>query len=111
MDITDYEVSPAWSRCLICLLKAAERFTLTSATDSFIDSSRRGVEATDNVVHAYDPNMQIPDTPLVSGAEYVLMLWGAKSFSVWDAAALRRLRRVQNIFSRLVNLILVHKQI
>jgi signal transduction histidine kinase/DNA-binding NarL/FixJ family response regulator len=27
------------------------------------DSSRRAVEAADNVVHAYDLNMQIPDTP------------------------------------------------
>lgn len=32
---------------------------LTSSTDS----SRRAVEAADNVVHAYDLNMQIPDTP------------------------------------------------
>ena len=29
------------------------------------DSSRRAVEAADNVVHAYDLNMQIPDTPQV----------------------------------------------
>lgn len=29
-----------------------------------IDSSRRAVEAADNVVHAYDLNMQIPDTPV-----------------------------------------------
>lgn len=28
------------------------------------DSSRRAVEAADNVVHAYDLNMQVPDTPL-----------------------------------------------
>ncbi|KIX00133.1 uncharacterized protein Z518_10270 [Rhinocladiella mackenziei CBS 650.93] len=28
------------------------------------DSSKRAVEAADNVVHAYDMNMQIPDTPL-----------------------------------------------
>lgn len=28
------------------------------------DSSRRAVEAADNVVHAYDLNMQIPDTPV-----------------------------------------------
>ena len=28
-----------------------------------IDSSRRAVEAADNVVHAYDLNMQVPDTP------------------------------------------------
>lgn len=27
------------------------------------DSSRRAVEAADNVVHAYDLNMQVPDTP------------------------------------------------
>ena len=29
-----------------------------------IDSSRRAVEAADNVVHAYDLNMQVPDTPI-----------------------------------------------
>ena len=28
-----------------------------------LDSSRRAVEAADNVVHAYDLNMQVPDTP------------------------------------------------
>ncbi|KAL8709128.1 MAG: hypothetical protein Q9220_006149 [cf. Caloplaca sp. 1 TL-2023] len=28
------------------------------------DSSRRAVEAADNVVHAYDLNMQVPDTPV-----------------------------------------------
>lgn len=28
------------------------------------DSSRRAVEAADNVVHAYDLNMQVPDTPI-----------------------------------------------
>ncbi len=28
------------------------------------DSSKRAVEAADNVVHAYDMNMQIPDTPM-----------------------------------------------
>lgn len=31
---------------------------------SSTDSSRRAVEAADNVVHAYDLNMQIPDTPV-----------------------------------------------
>lgn len=31
---------------------------------SSIDSSRRAVEAADNVVHAYDLNMQVPDTPV-----------------------------------------------
>ena len=30
----------------------------------FIDSSKRAVEAADNVVHAYDLNMQMPETPL-----------------------------------------------
>lgn len=29
----------------------------------YTDSSRRAVEAADNVVHAYDLNMQVPDTP------------------------------------------------
>lgn len=28
-----------------------------------VDSSRRAVEAADNVVHAYDLNMQVPETP------------------------------------------------
>ena len=28
------------------------------------DSSKRAVEAADNVVHAYDMNMQLPETPL-----------------------------------------------
>src|SRR4051812_33174135 len=28
------------------------------------DSSKRAVEAADNVVHAYDLNMQMPETPL-----------------------------------------------
>ena len=37
--------------------------TLTS-THTFTDSSKRAVEAADNVVHAYDLNMQMPDTPL-----------------------------------------------
>lgn len=31
---------------------------------SSVDSSRRAVEAADNVVHAYDLNMQVPDTPI-----------------------------------------------
>ena len=31
-----------------------------------LDSSRRAVEAADNVVHAYDLNMQVPDTPVAS---------------------------------------------
>ncbi|KAI9676227.1 MAG: hypothetical protein M1829_003056 [Trizodia sp. TS-e1964] len=31
------------------------------------DSSRRAVEAADNVVHAYDLNMEIPDTPVQAG--------------------------------------------
>ena len=34
-----------------------------AGTDIRIDSSRRAVEAADNVVHAYDMNMQVPDTP------------------------------------------------
>lgn len=33
-------------------------------TDTLLDSSKRAVEAADNVVHAYDLNMQIPDTPM-----------------------------------------------
>ena len=35
-----------------------------SDTDCFPDSSRRAVEAADNVVHAYDMNMGVPETPL-----------------------------------------------
>lgn len=31
-----------------------------------LESSRRAVEAADNVVHAYDLNLQMPDTPLVT---------------------------------------------
>jgi CheY-like chemotaxis protein len=31
------------------------------------DSSRRAVEAADNIVHAYELNMQIPDTPMEDG--------------------------------------------
>ncbi|PGH15874.1 hypothetical protein AJ80_05405 [Polytolypa hystricis UAMH7299] len=33
------------------------------------DSARRAVEAADNVVHAYDLNMQVPETPQHSGDE------------------------------------------
>lgn len=40
------------------------RCAAESRTNSCIDSSRRAVEAADNVVHAYDLNMQIPDTPV-----------------------------------------------
>jgi signal transduction histidine kinase/AmiR/NasT family two-component response regulator len=35
-----------------------------SITDWVADSSRRAVEAADNVVHAYDMNMGVPETPL-----------------------------------------------
>ena len=37
--------------------------TLRENIEVVQDSSRRAVEAADNVVHAYDLNMQIPDTP------------------------------------------------
>lgn len=40
------------------LYKHGEQAMTTST-----DSSRRAVEAADNVVHAYDLNMQVPDTP------------------------------------------------
>lgn len=40
------------------------RYAGEPRTDIYIDSSRRAVEAADNVVHAYDLNMQIPDTPV-----------------------------------------------
>lgn len=35
-----------------------------SRTDCLTDSSRRAVEAADNIVHAYDMNMGVPETPL-----------------------------------------------
>jgi CheY-like chemotaxis protein len=34
-----------------------------------LESSKRAVEAADNVVHAYDLNMQMPETPLVTDEE------------------------------------------
>ncbi|KAL8789857.1 MAG: hypothetical protein Q9213_000925 [Squamulea squamosa] len=37
--------------------------TLRDNIEVVQDSSRRAVEAADNVVHAYDLNMQVPDTP------------------------------------------------
>ncbi|KAL6716322.1 hypothetical protein ACLMJK_005888 [Lecanora helva] len=37
--------------------------TLRENIEMVQDSSRRAVEAADNVVHAYDLNMQVPDTP------------------------------------------------
>ncbi|CAF9942615.1 MAG: hypothetical protein ALECFALPRED_009842 [Alectoria fallacina] len=37
--------------------------TLRENIEVVQDSSRRAVEAADNVVHAYDLNMQVPDTP------------------------------------------------
>ena len=37
---------------------------VVEGTDIVLDSSRRAVEAADNVVHAYDLNMQVPDTPV-----------------------------------------------
>ncbi|KAI9821591.1 MAG: hypothetical protein M1832_003265 [Thelocarpon impressellum] len=39
---------------------AAAALSLTCSADS----SRRAIEAADNVVHAYDLNMEVPDTPL-----------------------------------------------
>lgn len=38
--------------------------TLKDNIETVQDSSKRAVEAADNVVHAYDMNMQIPETPL-----------------------------------------------
>ncbi|KAL9636490.1 MAG: hypothetical protein Q9164_002789 [Protoblastenia rupestris] len=38
--------------------------TLRENIEVVQDSSRRAVEAADNVVHAYDLNMQVPDTPV-----------------------------------------------
>ncbi|KAH8726199.1 hypothetical protein GQ44DRAFT_739023 [Phaeosphaeriaceae sp. PMI808] len=38
--------------------------TLKENIEAVQDSSRRAVEAADNVVHAYDMNMGVPDTPL-----------------------------------------------
>jgi len=38
--------------------------TLKANIESVQDSSRRAVEAADNVVHAYDMNMGVPETPL-----------------------------------------------
>lgn len=38
--------------------------TLRDNIEVVQDSSRRAVEAADNVVHAYDLNMQVPDTPV-----------------------------------------------
>jgi signal transduction histidine kinase len=38
--------------------------TLKENIETVQDSSQRAVEAADNVVHAYDMNLQIPDTPL-----------------------------------------------
>lgn len=38
--------------------------TLKDNIEIIQDSSKRAVEAADNVVHAYDMNMEIPDTPL-----------------------------------------------
>lgn len=37
--------------------------SLKESIETVQDSSKRAVEAADNVVHAYDLNMQIPDTP------------------------------------------------
>jgi len=37
--------------------------SLRDNIETIQDSARRAVEAADNVVHAYDMNMQIPDTP------------------------------------------------
>ncbi|KAJ9640239.1 hypothetical protein H2204_003464 [Knufia peltigerae] len=38
--------------------------TLKENIETVQDSSKRAVEAADNVVHAYDMNMEIPDTPM-----------------------------------------------
>ncbi|KAL8764361.1 MAG: hypothetical protein Q9184_000066 [Pyrenodesmia sp. 2 TL-2023] len=43
--------------------------TLRENIEVVQDSSRRAVEAADNVVHAYDLNMQIPDTPVPQNDE------------------------------------------
>lgn len=39
------------------------------AADSPLDSSKRAVEAADNVVHAYDLDMRMPETPLATPTE------------------------------------------
>ncbi|KFX86909.1 hypothetical protein V490_08730, partial [Pseudogymnoascus sp. VKM F-3557] len=47
--------------------KAASVFEeLKSNMETAQDSSKRAVEAVDNVVHAYDLNMQMPETPLTN---------------------------------------------
>ncbi|KAL8634531.1 MAG: hypothetical protein Q9228_007874, partial [Teloschistes exilis] len=43
--------------------------TLRENIEVVQDSSRRAVEAADNVVHAYDLNMQVPDTPVAPDDE------------------------------------------
>ncbi|KAL9586464.1 MAG: hypothetical protein Q9212_000880 [Teloschistes hypoglaucus] len=43
--------------------------TLRENIEVVQDSSRRAVEAADNVVHAYDLNMQVPDTPFAPDDE------------------------------------------
>ena len=48
------------------VLESASELTTVSPS---VDSSRRAVEAADNVVHAYDLNMQIPDTPIQQNDE------------------------------------------
>ncbi|KAF7510945.1 hypothetical protein GJ744_005775 [Endocarpon pusillum] len=44
------------------------------------DSSRRAVEAADNIVHAYELNMQIPDTPMDAGDSPATFLSSAAAF-------------------------------
>ncbi|KAG2420723.1 hypothetical protein HFD88_000337 [Aspergillus terreus] len=44
--------------------------TLKESIEMVQDSARRAVEAADNVVHAYDLNMQVPKTPQVERDEF-----------------------------------------
>lgn len=46
-----------------------------------LDSSRRAVEAADNVVHAYDLNMQVPDTPVPANDDESMEIQSAVSGS------------------------------
>ncbi|KAL4890891.1 hypothetical protein BDV59DRAFT_194620 [Aspergillus ambiguus] len=45
--------------------------TLKESIEMVQDSARRAVEAADNVVHAYDLNMQVPKTPQVERDEFL----------------------------------------
>ena len=46
-----------------------QRFNADANILCFVDSSRRVVEAADNVVHAYDMNMGVPDAPSSASEE------------------------------------------